>query len=161
MSLSKQNKDNDFIVKIYSCPIPFPFSFAVHTYIVFEHKSNSIRYEVDPIPTVTDPNKLFGHIQKNALLPEEGFCWFGRYSKSFSPRYKVKLVAEISGNADSDAGKLYSFMATGGLMTYPHKHIYRMVLGPNSNTFIQWILNRVPNSNLLLPRNAWGKGYKY
>lgn len=157
---SQHSKDN-FVVKIYSCPVPFPFTFAVHTYIVFEHGPTVVRYDVNPIPFVDVSSNLFGHIKKDVLPPEVGFRWLGKYPLNFGPRYKVKLYGKISGGPDSAAGKLYSFIASDGLKSYPFTHTYRMILGPNSNTFIQWVLDQVPDSGLRLPSNAWGKDFKY
>ncbi len=40
---------------------------------------------------------------------------------------------------------------------YPHKNIYSF-LGPNSNTYVQWVLNNFPELEVRLPWNAFGKG---
>lgn len=159
--MSDQSKYDDFVVKIYSCPVPFPFTFAVHTYIVFEHDTTVVRYDVNPIPLVATRSELLGHMKKDMLPPEVGFRLLGRFSPNFVPRYKVNLIAKISGDADSIAGKLYAFMASGGLATYPHSHTYRFIFGPNSNTFTQWVIDQVPHIGLSLPWNAWGKSFKY
>jgi len=42
---------------------------------------------------------------------------------------------------------------------YPHCEMYRF-RGPNSNTYVQWVIDNFPNSGLQLPFNAFGKGYK-
>ena len=158
---SDQYKEDDFVVKLYTCPVPFPFTFAVHAYVVFQHGNDVVRYDVNPIPFSDTQSKPFGHIQKDILPPETGFRWLGKYPFNFGPRYKVRLVGKISGDATSSAGRLYTFVASGGLINYPHTHTYRMILGPNSNTFIQWVLRQVPDSGLRLPSNAWGKNFKY
>ena len=149
------------MVKLYTCPVPFPFTFAVHTFIVFEYGNEVVRYDVNPVPYAATQSEVLGHIKKNMLPPEVGFRLFGRFSFSFVPRYKVTLLGKINGDSNSGAGKLYAFMSSGGLATYPHTHTYRMILGPNSNTFIQWVLDQIPQSGLHLPWNAWGKGFKY
>lgn len=159
--MSEQSKADDFVVKLYSCPVPFPFTFAAHTYIVFEHGSTIVRYDLIPIPLADVSDDRFGHIQKDVLPPEVGFRCFGKYPFNIGPRYKVNLIEKISGDADSAAGKLYAFMATGGLESYPFTHTYRFITGPNSNTFVQWIIDKVPHSGLSLPWNAWGKSFKY
>lgn len=46
---------------------------------------------------------------------------------------------------------------------YPYGHIYKVYPGPNSNTFISYILRRVPELKVALPTTAIGKdflGYK-
>lgn len=42
---------------------------------------------------------------------------------------------------------------------YPHLNNYNL-LGPNSNTFVQWVLNQHPEINEKLPWNAVGKNSK-
>jgi hypothetical protein len=43
--------------------------------------------------------------------------------------------------------------------SYPWKHEYKAVPGPNSNTFIAWIARHVPQLHLDLPFSAIGSGY--
>ena len=157
--MSDQSKYDDFVVKIYSCPVPFPFTFAVHTYIVFELGSATARYDLIPTPLADVSDNIFGHIKKDVLPPEVGFRCFGKYPFNIGPRYKVNLIGKISGDATSAAGRLYGFMASGGFTTYQFTHTYRLIFGPNSNTFIQWVLDQVPDTGLRLPVNAWGKNY--
>tara|TARA_R110002167_G_scaffold43516_1_gene131417 strand:- start:198 stop:914 length:717 start_codon:yes stop_codon:yes gene_type:complete len=44
--------------------------------------------------------------------------------------------------------------------SYPYADKYRAWPGPNSNTFIQYIINQLPNSGLHMPYNALGQSYK-
>ena len=44
-------------------------------------------------------------------------------------------------------------------VNYPYKKEYKMVFGPNSNTFTAWIACRVPELSLNLSRRAIGKNY--
>ncbi len=39
---------------------------------------------------------------------------------------------------------------------YPYLHTYKL-LGPNSNTYTQYILNKFPEWKIRLPWNAFGK----
>ncbi len=43
--------------------------------------------------------------------------------------------------------------------TYPWKYEYRAFPGPNSNTFVAWVGERVPQLELELPFTAIGSGY--
>ncbi len=43
--------------------------------------------------------------------------------------------------------------------SYPWKHEYKAVPGPNSNTFVAWIARHVPELHLDLPFSAIGSGY--
>ena len=42
---------------------------------------------------------------------------------------------------------------------YPWKETYKAFPGPNSNTFVAWIAQQVPELELRLPLSAIGKGY--
>jgi hypothetical protein len=42
---------------------------------------------------------------------------------------------------------------------YPYIDDYSL-LGSNSNTYAQWVLNHSKNIKKILPRNAFGKNYK-
>ncbi len=45
----------------------------------------------------------------------------------------------------------------------PHNYPYcghYSYIGPNSNTYVQWVLDAFPESGLKLPWNAFGKGFK-
>lgn len=66
-----------------------------------------------------------------------------------------------SGTVGDPAHALYTFIESGGMNQYPYKRAedYRMIFGPNSNSFIHWIVNQVPDCGLKLPWNAWGKDY--
>ncbi len=43
--------------------------------------------------------------------------------------------------------------------TYPWPSIYKAFPGPNSNTFIAWVINEVPSIDVDLPFSAIGSGY--
>ncbi|MEA2701869.1 MAG: hypothetical protein QOE22_578 [Candidatus Parcubacteria bacterium] len=42
--------------------------------------------------------------------------------------------------------------------TYPNKDTYSFT-GPNSNTYIQWILDQFPEAHMNLPWNSFGKSW--
>lgn len=45
------------------------------------------------------------------------------------------------------------------IQEYPYKDLYRVWPGPNSNTFVSYIINNVDELNLELPPHAVGKDY--
>lgn len=160
MSPSTHNSPPDnFTFRVYACPLPFPLTFAAHTYVTLEHDSHTDRYEVIPILGVRKLSRT-GHVHQNLLAPETGFRYLGKYPFNFGPRYKVRCCGEVIAERGSDVEKLYLFIQSGGLEKYPYKSTYTMVGGPNSNTFTQWLVDMVPDSKITLPWNAWGKKYK-
>jgi hypothetical protein len=105
---------------------------------------------------------MHGKIYKNLLPPEKGFLVITvpEYAERHAgPRWSTKEYARCSGPAGSPAHQLYTFIEDGGLLTYPHAHTYKMITGPNSNTFTQWVLNQVPGHGMKMPINAWGKRF--
>jgi hypothetical protein len=113
-------------------------------------------------PRVVEP--LFGNIYKNLLPPETGFLiiTISEYAeRSTLPRWGTKAYTTCAGPIGSPAHKLYDFIEDGGLLTYPYAQTYKMISGPNSNTFVQWVLKQVPGHGLSMPINAWGKAYRF
>ena len=160
MSPSKQNNHkNEFVFRLYACPLPFPLTFAAHTYVTLEHAGCIDRYEVIPMLGLRTLGKT-GHVRQNLLAPEAGFRYFGKYPFNFGPSYKVKCCAEITAGYGSGVERLYQFIQSDGLEQYPHKSKYRMLGGPNSNTFTQWLVDMITDSKINLPSNAWGKNFK-
>jgi hypothetical protein len=65
-------------------------------------------------------------------------------------RWKTKVVGSISGEV---AQKIIAKIKESP-RNYPHLHKYRLI-GPNSNTYTQWILDQFPEWRVRLPRNAF------
>lgn len=72
--------------------------------------------------------------------------WFGA---------RPELIAELRGAAaDAAIPKIRRAVAE-----YPHPTLYRAWPGPNSNTFVSFILRRVPEFGVELPPHAIGKDW--
>lgn len=140
-------------VFLFSSPVPIPFNFAVHTWFVINLKGEISRWEFGRFRG--SPHKNGIGVLKNFFDPTEGMnkLLWKRY-----PRFNSKLIDFIEGDGESVAKHLALFIEEYS-NTYPLKTKYSL-LGPNSNSFIQWILNKFPDANLKLPSNAVGKGYK-
>jgi len=74
-------------------------------------------------------------------------------------KWKGTLIGSITGDENSLAREMHDFINTESL-NYRYKNIYKVYPGPNSNTYIQWILNKFPESKITLPWNCFGKNYK-
>lgn len=153
-----------YSVQLYSSRLGLPLFFVVHTYIVTEYRGTKNRYDLFSPAYPPKASSYCGNIFKNLLSPELGFSLFYKKDTWWLPlkklRWQVRRCGEITGTTNSQAYLLYSFIENDGLKMYPYKDFYRLVSGPNSNTFIQWVINQVPETKLTLPWNAWGKGYK-
>ena len=72
--------------------------------------------------------------------------WFGN---------APSLIADLRGEAAADAvAKVEAAVAS-----YPHAGTYRVWPGPNSNTFVAYVLRHVPELKADLPPTAIGKDY--
>jgi len=68
------------------------------------------------------------------------------------------LLGYGEGGEGSSTEKMIEFIESSP-RTYPYCDTY-LLPGPNSNTYIQWILDRFPEFKAKLPWNGFGKGKK-
>ena len=135
---------------LFSSKLPFPFNFAVHTWIVSNKKGRINRWEVWQFKNMKKDSQ--GHINRNLFSHSIGLKRFILGKK----RWESVLLFKIEGLI---AEKMIKFIEKE-YSNYPYRNRYLYVPGPNSNTFIQWILDKFPKSGLILPKNAIGKNYK-
>ena len=159
--------ESDYKVSVYSSKLGIPLSFVAHTYIVTEHAGIQNRYDVFAPFALAGVDSYSGVIYKNLLPADMGFLLWFRKKKWWRAdaqhkRWGTRVVSDCRGETGSAAHKLYKLIEDDHLVTYPFKEVsqYRMIAGPNSNTFVQWVIDQIPECNLSLPWNAWGKGYK-
>lgn len=100
--------------------------------------------------------RVGGYLNKNFLKPTAGF---NKYRWKLNPRTKSTFIAQISGKRGSLAEKMVKFIEQSP-KKYPYCNKYRAILGPNSNSYIQWIINKFPKSGFKLGWRAFGKNYK-
>lgn len=143
-------------VFLISCPAYFPINFAIHPWFVVNKKGVLTRWEVGH-GKENSPN-YFGYIRSDGLPLFKGLPVL-TYSLPFNwgPRH-IKLIGKIEGGEDSSANKIIAFIE-GSTVKYPYRDTYHLT-GPNSNTYIQWILNAFPEWKVQLPRNAFGKNFE-
>ena len=136
---------------LMECPAIAPPLLVTHHWFVLNEKGKISRWEVNP-----DAPKLsglhWGRISKDAFPPFRSINMLPAFMK---PVWKSKLVAQHTGIEDSLAQRMALFV-TQSPQNYPYKDVYN-ILGPNSNTYIQWILDKFPTSGMKLPWRAVGK----
>ncbi len=153
IELSKLVDNNKYQVFLFSSPVPIPLNIFVHTWFVINFKGKIRRWEFGRFRG--SPYKNGVGVLKNFFEETEGM---NIYFWKRNPRFNSKLVDFIEGDDNSVANALAKYIEEYS-NTYPLKTKYSMT-GPNSNSFMQWILNKFPKVNMKLPRNAIGKGYK-
>lgn len=145
-------KSGETQVFLMASPVPFPFSFAVHAWFVVNVRDELHRFEFGKFKGSTHPGGV--GLLKDFFKPTTGMnClpWFSRW------RYSSRMIGMVSGNENSEAGRLADFLESKSNY-YPHKHRYNF-LGPNSNTYVGWVLRHFPGCGLYLPKSAIGKDY--
>ncbi|MES2014795.1 MAG: DUF3750 domain-containing protein [Patescibacteria group bacterium] len=148
-------------VFLFISPANMPFSFATHPWLVVNRKGVVSRFGVAMKKDV-DTEKIFGdlpdqmswgHVHRNKFPPWQGIQIFPFSSKFF---WTGRLINFEEGDEGSVSRRMIDFIERSG-ETYPFKDHYSL-FGPNSNTYVQWVLNNFPESHLGLPWNAFGKG---
>ncbi len=147
-------KEDKYQVFVFESKAHFPFVFASHPWFVINKKGVISRYEV-VYKKDCCPGKSFGHVHLNALPPHKGIRIFSFYENLF---WKSKLLGFLEGNINSTAQKAVYFIENSR-HSYPHLDKY-VLTGPNSNTYLQWVLNAFPELNIKLGSRFIGKDYK-
>jgi hypothetical protein len=132
----------DALIRIYAArTVRWRGIFAVHTWIVFKEQGAS-RYARYDYTAWGEP------IRTNGFAPDGR--WFGAVPET--------IVAVDGDNANKLILKIqhvienYKFRSLGDYSAWP---------GPNSNTFVQAVLDAVPELKAVLPPTAIGKDYPY
>src|SRR3989344_374695 len=146
-------KKDKYQVFVFTCPAHFPFVFARHPWLVVNKKGTLSRWEVLFRKNLLE--QKCNHVHINFLPPWRGIEIFP-FVRTFNG--KSKLLKIIEGDENSPVRKLIDFIENSK-ENYPHYSKY-FLMGPNSNTYVKWILNNFPEIEVKLPWNAVGKGYK-
>jgi Protein of unknown function (DUF3750) len=132
----------DALIRVYAArTVRWRGIFAVHTWIVFKEQG-SLRYARYDYTAWGEP------IRTNGFAPDGR--WFGAVPKT--------IVAVDGDNANRLIPRIqyvienYKFRSYGDYSAWP---------GPNSNTFVQAVLDVVPELKAVLPPTAIGKDYPY
>jgi Protein of unknown function (DUF3750) len=144
---------NKYQVFICTSFCSFPFNFALHPWFVINKKGVISRWDVIDWKNINDTSCK--HLHKNFLPPWKGL-WMVRYVVKIS--HKASLFSIIEGDENSIARKMADFIENSPKI-YPYCNKYHFV-GPNSNTYVQWILNQFPELKIKLPWNCFGKNFQ-
>ena len=136
---------------LFSCPACFPFSFARHTWFVVCRDGDISRWEIFWRPQKWE--KRWGHLHKDFYRPVQGIARF-IFSEKILYK-KVRLLGKVEGGEDSLAQQMAELIEASPRI-YPFNYEYSLI-GPNSNTYSQWIIDRFPSSGLKLSWNSLGK----
>jgi hypothetical protein len=127
-----------------------PFSFATHPWFVVNNKGDISRWEI-----IVDRENLKQFVREDFCKPLLGSAVFPLGKKFY---FKSKLLGYITGDESSSAKQMVDCILKSR-EEYLFKDEYGF-LGPNSNTYAQWILDMFPEFKGKLQWNSFGKGYK-
>jgi hypothetical protein len=144
--LIDQNKDEVFI---FHCPAHAPFVFAVHSWLVCNEKGKLSRWEM-----LFRENKdnAWGYLHLNRYAPFEGI-------EMFSFLDKWQWESELLDKIDGEIAERMIDIIKASQKNYPHSQNYSLI-GTNSNTYVQWVLDQAGEKRIKLPWNAFGKNAK-
>ena len=147
-SFSETVAPDSLDVELWYAPLPAPLTqFARHYWFVVRENDAVVRWEV--WQSRDAGGESTGHIHKNLMRPDSGvgggaavnaFTWHG-----------------------TDAENIVRVLHRAWTV-YPYRTSYRAFPGPNSNTFVSWVLKRAGLSGdgtLLLRWQAVGSGWRF
>jgi hypothetical protein len=130
------------LVQLRYAPLPFIGMVAVHYWFVtVDDAGHCHRWEV--WQTANAGGKAVGHVHCDLKPPEENV--------GGGP---TRLATEWNG---ADAAAILAVL--GRSSGYPHRHRYRYWPGPNSNTFVAWVLREAGVRHALIWK-AFGKRFR-
>src|SRR5882724_10814541 len=140
--LPRASEHPDALIRVFAArTVRWRGIFAVHTWIVVKERGAS-RYSRYDYTAWGDPIRVDG------FAPDGR--WFGAVPQpvvSVDGQEAEKLIPKIRSVIEN-----YKFRAYGDYSPWP---------GPNSNTFVQAVLDAVPELKAVLPPTAIGKDYPY
>ena len=145
---------SEYQVFLFTSNAVFPFHFAKHPWFVINKKGEITRWEIFQTPKKEHKQKWW-HIHKDYHSP---LSWIEKYSFSKSYFWNNKFIWYVEWDKNSYVLDMIKLIESS-----PEKYLYLnkySLTGPNSNTYVQWILNKFPESKLTLPINSFGKNYK-
>lgn len=155
------NKSNSpYIVRVYATPMSFPLNFTFHTRIEISGNDQTERYDLWAYPGLKTSSKNQGYIYKDIFPDHLGTTFSPLANTDFlEKRQSGKILYEISSSRNVLATELYKKIQAQAF-AYPYAETYKMIMGPNCNTYTQWLLDLIPELKVKLPWYAWGKNYK-
>jgi Protein of unknown function (DUF3750) len=147
-------KNDKYQVFLFVCPANIPVNFALHPWFVLNQQGVVSRWEVLFGKNKNNPKLGHLHIDHSPLFQ-------GIDMLPFSHKYfwSAELIGYAEGDSQSLAKRMVELIENSKAR-YPYFKKYRL-LGPNSNTYVQWILDHFPEFEGTLSWRAVGKNMMY
>ena len=129
------------IVELRAAKIPIIGLIAVHYWYVIVRGDQKDRWEIWQTPSLSQNS--WGHLHKNLMNPESGV---GNGASWCENRWTDSLAKQLAQTIENSP------------ILYPHNYCYRYFPGPNSNTYVKWILKQT-NCDYRLSIKGIGQHY--
>jgi hypothetical protein len=143
-------KRNRYQAFVFSSPLPFPFNFSIHTWIVTSDRGKVKRWEILHLKNLGGQKN--GYFYVNLLKPSQRMNKIFRRNFFSKVEWNSKLIGYVEGGKSSVAERFVRFMEKNALH-YRRESRYNPVFGPNCHTFTAWALNRFPQIKIRLPKH--------
>lgn len=151
--IKKHSQDKKYHFFILNCNASFPISFAKHFWLITIYNWKINRFDIFHFKNKTNPDLWYMH--KNFIEPAS---WLKRYIRKTKKYRKSYISFHISWSKWSLAYQIALFL-NNNYNNYKFINKYNLFIWPNCNTFVQQILNKFPQIDFKLPRNAFGKNF--
>ncbi len=152
-SLAFQNllKNDEYQVFVFDTPLNYPINFARHPWFVLNEKGKVSRWEVR-----MESAKNGNHLRIDFWSPFQAMhlTFFGLTDYTWKP----ELLGVIDGGENSEAQRIIKFIKDSP-ENYPYQYRYS-IFGPNSNSYLEWVLNKFPELNIEPSWRFVGKDFK-
>jgi len=128
-------------IELRCAKIPFLGYLAYHYWFSITDNHNQERWEIWQTQNIV--RSSWGHLHKNLMTVTQGVGNGDSWLENQWHEEEAILLSTIIRSTPTE---------------YPYNYCYRYYPGPNSNTYIQWILDQA-NINYLLSWRAWGRYY--
>lgn len=146
--IAQVNKEA-YQVFLFVCPGNIPCMVGTHSWFILNDHGALSRWEI-LFRNMHIPSS-WGHLYKNFFPIYQGIEIFPYLQWIF---WKPKIL----GKAEGDLAKRMIDFIEQSPATYPYCNTF-VITGPNSNTYIQWVLDHFPEFRVSLPWNAIGKNF--
>ncbi|MCP4755893.1 MAG: DUF3750 domain-containing protein [Proteobacteria bacterium] len=138
---------------LYS-PLPRPLHLlALHCWLVVK-APNGIPSRWEVWQNSSCCASSWGHVHRDLFPPGQGIV------RDFWPGGRRRhWEARIGGYMEGEAAEGMVRFVCDRAEDYPCRDRYFPWPGPNSNTFVQWVLNHFPGQTLRLPRKSLGSSH--
>jgi hypothetical protein len=126
------------VVRLYAAPLPIVEAFAIHAWFVVKNRASAEFHRWEEWVEAAGP---YGYVRED-LFPPEGDYGVG----------SAYVLAELIG---AEAEPVAAFIETQS-PGYPCRNQFDLFRGPNSSTFVQWVLDGA-GWDVALPPSAIGK----